>query len=59
MVRHPDCYGWTDIFVLLPFFARRLQVCVCVCVCVRVSASYPLRGEERRGGDVNTFHLVK
>ena len=34
-------------------------VCVCVCVRVRVSASYPLIGEERRGGDVNTFHLVK
>ena len=24
-------------------------VCVCVCACVRVSASYPLRGEERWG----------
>lgn len=56
VVRHPDCYGWTDIFVLLPFFARRLQVCVCACARVWVRRTH---WEGRRGGDVNTFHLVK
>jgi hypothetical protein len=44
VVRHPDCYGWTGIFVLPPFFTKRFKVCVCVCV----SALSPPRGEEKK-----------
>lgn len=49
VVRHPNRYGWTDIFVLPSFFTKRLKVCVC--------ALSPPRGRKR--GDINTFHLVK